>query len=241
MAQEYTQDELERMVLGEPTDPNVTFFEKATLDVAASHEAKRRVYIKRIMFKRMAPGCTDWTVAYATKEHIQAHPREYQYFLENRQSEKKPGIELIPGLDILHYQELVDYGIHTLEALVESQVPEHLEPAQRKADALMKAIQEMEDGEEMPASDRRDDTTDIGQRSLLPRVRSEEKRTTRGDGSGGRNNGSERPEPVHRAAPPPAQEEGRKEEGRKENSFYHVRGVKTPQSFADFDLQIVSR
>ncbi len=129
-----TQAQLEELVVGKKENPRAVFFEKAKLNVEKSKEAGRRCYDKLTYVKKTAPGLTDYASALATPKDIMDYPEEYEYFMQNKQGTREPGIEMIPGLDILHLTELRDYGLLTIRKLAEANsVPVHLKAAQDAA------------------------------------------------------------------------------------------------------------
>lgn len=179
MSKELSQNQLERLVVGEQPDPNATFYEKAVMDAPASREAKRRIYVKELYIKLTQPGVRDWVAYKATPADIKKYAEAYQYFLNNRQGAKAPGVEIIPNLDMAHLQELIDYGLSTIPKLAEAEmVPPHLEYAREAAIKLNSVLQESNDGEEenreeireaqdVSAPSRREHATDVGQPELL--------------------------------------------------------------------------
>jgi hypothetical protein len=139
---ELSERELEKLVIGEQPKPRAVFFDQAVLNVEESNKAGRRVYDKKVYILLKAPGVRDSVSYEAQKADVIEYADEYRAFLASREQSKKPGIEIIPNLDLAHLQELRDYGILTLDQLAGSQVPEHLEYAKRSAAALNKAIEE---------------------------------------------------------------------------------------------------
>jgi len=141
---ELTQAQLEELVVGKTAPPRAVFFEQATLDPARSKAEGRRVYNKNVYIKLTAPGTTDWQSYIAQKSDIREYADEYAFFMQNRQGERLPGIEIIPGLDIIHKQELIDYGISNIYQLANAElVPAHLEYAKRAALTLCKAMEDL--------------------------------------------------------------------------------------------------
>ncbi len=116
-----TQEQLEELVVGKAPDPHVTFYEQAVLDVEASKAAGRRIWKTEVFIKRTFPGVSDWTPQRAREDDIRKHPAEYQYFLDNRQGIKEPGVEILPGLSVVNLQELRDLGLYTIRALAKAQ------------------------------------------------------------------------------------------------------------------------
>jgi len=186
---ELTQSQLEEMVVGKNSKARATFYEKAALNVSASKLHNRRIYRPTVYVTLIQPGVTDGISYPAKKADIEEYPEEYQHFMLNRQGKKKSvKIEIIPGLDIIHMQELIDMGLSTLDRLAESlSVPEHLEYARESAIALNRALQEQADGnnqthEESPteetyetknvhASHRPGNHSDVGQCIVPPRIK----------------------------------------------------------------------
>ena len=149
MADGLSQEELERLVVGEPPEPRVSFFEKAIINPEKSRLAGHRVYDKHVMIKRTQPGVTDWVPTKATLADIRRYQREFDIFTNQRQGTSKPGIEIIPGVDIAHLQELRDMGLGTVEALAAAiQVPRHLEHIRVSAVALSIALKELQHEQE---------------------------------------------------------------------------------------------
>ena len=193
----FTQEQLEEMVVGKKLNPNAIFFEHALLNVERSKAAGRRVYDTKIFIKLSQPGMTD-TISYeAQKADIEGYPDEYQYFLQNKQGTRAPGIEIIPNLDIAHLQELRDYGILTIPQLAEAvTLPQHLTYAHRAAQIFNKALQETANGrqeesiseestENVPTTDRQDNRIDVGRHALPASDRREEVHTANGHETGG--------------------------------------------------------
>jgi hypothetical protein len=144
-----TQAQLEELVVGKAQNPNVIFYEHATLNVPKSHEHGRRMYDTKVYVKLSQPGVSDNISYLAQKEDIKKYPDEYQYFLANRGGKSEPGIEIIPNLDIAHLQELRDYGILTVAKLAGMEtVPPHLEYAHKAAKVLQTAFEVMNNGKE---------------------------------------------------------------------------------------------
>ena len=187
-----TQRQLEELVVGKNPNPNAIFFEHAVLNVPKSKEEGRRCYEKKTYIKLSQTGVTD-TISYqAQKADLAQYPDEYQYFLSNKQGVRKPGIDIIPNLDIAHLQELRDYGILTIPQLAEMNVvPPHLEYAHRAAKIFNKALQESSNGsieedieeegssketEDVLASDRQAHRPNVG-RSTVPSSNGKEKVT----------------------------------------------------------------
>lgn len=188
MNQTLTQEKLEEMVVGKSANPRAIFFEHAKLNVPKSKAANHRVYDKLIYIKLTQPGVADSVSYEATKVDFKAYPEEYEYFLQNKQGERAPGVDIIPNLDIAHLQELRDMGLLTIPKLAEMEdVPPHLAYAHRAAKVFNQALQETSNGykeneqkevrqiqntggsEEVlfvPAADRREHRDDVGRREV---------------------------------------------------------------------------
>ena len=152
MAQEYTQAQLEEMVVGKPIDPTIEFYEQAILDVRASKEAGRRVYRSTTMVKRQIPGVKDYVASEAKAQDMKNWPGEYANFQMQLLQKKSPGLEVIPGISNVERQELIDLKLSTLSRLVEGEmsVPVHLQHLVPIASRIQQAIQaeEIRNGEE---------------------------------------------------------------------------------------------
>ena len=168
MAQEYTQKQLERMVVGQEENPNVQFFEKATMNPDLSKEAGKRVYVTRVMIKKTQPGLADFASYVAQPKDIQEWPDEYQYYLNTKGDVGSPGVEILPGLDMNKIQELKDYGLTTITKLCAAlTLPAHLLPAQASARRLNEVLHnEQQENEKDPETDRQVDTNNVGRRVL---------------------------------------------------------------------------
>jgi hypothetical protein len=202
MSKELSQNQLERLVVGTPPDPNVTFFEKPVLNMAESKRQNRRVYEKAVFVKITNPGVTDWTAYRATDKDIRDYPEAYEYFMNNRQGQNAPGVEIIPNLDITHLQELIDNGLTTIPVLAAAQmVPPHLQYAQDAAIALNNTLQEMNHAEEEDSKEEsegrsnapsgRIDTDDIRQPELPRSGRNESDQVAQRVQAGGCQHGSQ--------------------------------------------------
>lgn len=182
MAIEYTQKQLEVMVVGKDIDPTVTFYEQAVLDVENSNKEGRRIYRNQVMIKRVVPGVTDYVAQRATPQDIKRWPEEYEAFDTEIHMMKSPGLEVLPGISNIEKQELIDRGLGTVARLSDSlNVPEHLAHLQPVARRIHQAIQaeEIQHGNEeeskqeeirekvstenVHATHRRDDRADVGQ------------------------------------------------------------------------------
>ncbi|GAF87138.1 unnamed protein product, partial [marine sediment metagenome] len=208
MSAEYTQAQLERMVNGTPHIPNVIFYEKAVLDRDASERESRRVYTKVVFIKITQPGLTDWAAYKAQPEDFRKFAEEYDYFLNNKQGTREPGIEIIPELDIAHLQELIDMGIATIPKLAAAlQVPPHLEYAQQAAVTINNVLEETKHAQEkaqskaqdrektrlVPPADRQKHPTDVGQSGLSPGDSSGENEDAKRFHAGGQDNHRQNP------------------------------------------------
>jgi hypothetical protein len=215
-----SQKQLEEMVDGKPEIARATFFEKARLDVSESKRIGKRFYRPTVYVSLHSPGITD-TISYpAKKADFEAYPEEYAYFQSHRENDKKHvKIDIIPGLDITHKQELIDIGLSTIERLAAAvTVPPHLEYARVSAIAFNAVLQEQSNanpkeesieetpqddsafydipasllkGEPVPETRRRTDDCDVIEHSLPPSERGRE--DSRGEGlrKGGRINRGE--------------------------------------------------
>lgn len=176
---DFTQAQLEEMVVGKTQNPNVIFFEQAVLNVPNSKEAGRRVYDTLVYIKLSQPGVTD-TISYqAQKGDIEKYPEEFAYFQQNRGGKTKPGVEIIPNLDVAHLQELRDYGILTVAKLAEMEVvPPHLAYAHRAAQVLNHAFEDMENDniEEDPIEEETDPRSAIEKAGFQARGETERRR-----------------------------------------------------------------
>ena len=143
MAQEYTQAQLEEMVVGKPIDPTIEFYEQAILDVRSSKEAGRRVYRSTTMVKRQIPGVKDYVASEAKAQDIKNWPGEYANFQMQLLQRKSPGLEVIPGISNVERQELIDLKLSTLSRLVDGamNVPGHLQHLVPIASRIQQAIQ----------------------------------------------------------------------------------------------------
>lgn len=201
---DYTQKQLEEMVVGKPIDPTIEFYEQALLDVDASKASGRRVYRNTLMIKRQVPGVTDYVAQRATSADVARWPGEYQAFKAGVQAKKSPGLEVLYGISNVERQELIDRGYSTVERLASAiDVPEHLAhlqpPAQRihaaiKAEEQNNAQQEEDQheearrAEEVPAESRQHHRLDVEQREV-PRVQRDPGEAREGVHSGGRKHG----------------------------------------------------
>ena len=146
-----TQDQLEEMVDGKRFKPRAIFFEKATLDVAASKERGRRIYKAVEFIQLFQPGLSD-TIAYPAQEaDKREYAREYQHFLNNRQGavNKSIPISIIPSLTLVDGQELHDMGYESIDLLAAANrddIPEHLVYAYNAAITLQSVLKENSHG-----------------------------------------------------------------------------------------------
>jgi hypothetical protein len=163
MATDYTQSQLEEMVVGKNPNPRAMFYEQAVLNVEKSKAANRRMYDKKIYIKLTQPGVRDSMSYEAQKNDIAEYRKEYDYFMQNRQGQKTPDISIIPNLDIAHLQELRDYGILTIPQLAAMEVvPPHLEYAFKAAKVFNKALQETSHAEEESIEETRTEAEQAG-------------------------------------------------------------------------------
>lgn len=167
MAQEYSQRQLERMVVGAIEDPNCVFYEQSKMIPELSREAKRRIYKTVLMVKYTQPGVTDWAPQRAQKADIENNQEAYNYFLETKGDIGAPSIEIIPGIDPGELQELIDYGLLTITKLCEANtLPAHLLHVQASARRInevfkneQQANKEGDDQETTESSDHEGQTT----------------------------------------------------------------------------------
>jgi hypothetical protein len=147
---EYTTEQLEQMVTGKPEKPRAVFFEKAMLSVEESKKEGRRVYHTTVYVKLSHAGVRDSVAYKATKQDIAAYPEEYAHFQRTRQgAHRTVPVNIIPGLELVHMQELIDMGLSTVDQLAKANtVPPHLEYARKSAITLSKVLQEQENGNE---------------------------------------------------------------------------------------------
>lgn len=138
---DYTQKQLEEMVVGKPIDPTVQFFEQALMDPVQSKAAGHRVYNNTIMIKRQVPGVSDYVAQRATKEDIAKWPAEYMAFKHATEARKYPGLEVLYGITNIEKQELIDRGYGTLERLAAAtDLPPHLAHLKLPAIRIYEAI-----------------------------------------------------------------------------------------------------
>jgi hypothetical protein len=147
---DFSEKELEELVVGKPPKTSAIFYEHATLNVEESKRLGRRVYKNMIYVKETAPGVRDFVSRPATRKDIVRFAEEWEFFQANRQGSKvSPGIEIIPRLRLEHMQELRDMGLQTIERLAGADlVPEHLEYARRSAIMLNAVLEEQYASEE---------------------------------------------------------------------------------------------
>jgi hypothetical protein len=145
---DHTQQQLEEMVVGKPARANAVFYEHAVLNVPASKQAGRRMYDTKLYVILQHAGVKDSVSFEATQKEIESYPDEYQHFINSRQGDKAPGVEIIPNLDIAHLQELRDMQLRTIPQLAAAEiVPQHLEYA-RHAAVIFKAALEQANADE---------------------------------------------------------------------------------------------
>lgn len=218
---ELTNEELERLVVGEQPKARAVFYEQAVLNVQESKRQGRRVYDKKIYIQLRAPGVRDNASYEAQKADIIEFHKEYQDFLRSREDAKLPGIEIIPNLDLAHLQELRDYGILTIKKLAESNVPSHLEYAKQSAIVLNKAFEEQSNAE-------KESSEEAGSESRAE-----------GPGNVHEIRGREHADHVGR---PPVEESGRREAGRVAEGHdasgreHHRQGLTTDDWSVEFKL-----
>lgn len=192
MPQEYSQHQLERMVMGREENPNVIFYEQSKMNPDLSREAGRRVYQTRLMIKKTQPGLPDFAAYVAQPSDIKEWPDEYQYFLNTQGDAGSPPIDIIPGIPMDIIQELRDMHITTITRLVNANtLPAHLQPAQASARRLNEVLKHEQENnsiqaEEVPAADRPDDPVDLGRPELSRGLGPEVGPTTEGVRQGGR-------------------------------------------------------
>jgi hypothetical protein len=188
MATELSQDQLEEMVVGKPSDPNVVFYDQAILNVTRSKAAGKRMYDNCCFMKETQHGVDDWTPIVARKEHYKKHPEEYKYYLSNRQGIRSPSVNIIPNISPAEIQELIDFGLSTIKLLASATiVPSHLEHIQQSAKTIQSVLTETKDGnqeksnkessiktEVLLAPDRQDNCRNVGQPAVPASVRSAE-------------------------------------------------------------------
>jgi hypothetical protein len=164
MSREYTNAELERMVLGKVEEPNVVFYEQSKMDPDLSRDAGKRVYKTVLMVKYTQPGVTDWAPARAQKEDIKAHPVEYQQFLATKDDVGAPLIDIIPGVSQDELQELRDYGLLTITKLCQAKtLPPHLQHVQASARRINEVLKhERESNQENHREEVREEAQQAG-------------------------------------------------------------------------------
>ena len=141
---ELTEKQLEELVVGKPSRNNATFFEHARLDVPASKQAGRRVYVNTVYIREQPIGVKDSVSRRATEADKKKFAEEWDFFQRNRQGAKRsPKIDIIPNLKLEHMQELIDIGLPTIEMLASAEmVPPHLEYARKSAITLHAVLQQ---------------------------------------------------------------------------------------------------
>ena len=71
---------------------------------------------------------------------------EYQYYLNNRQGERVPSIDIIPNISPVEIQELRDFGISNIKQFAESvSVPPHLDHLLKSAQIIYQVLKETRD------------------------------------------------------------------------------------------------
>jgi len=171
---ELSQEQLEELVVGKPEKPRAVFYEQAVLNHSKSKVERRRIYDRCVFIKMVAPGTTDWQPYIAQQKDFRDYPEEYAYFLGNKQGERIPSVEIIPGLDIVHKQELLDTGFINIKQLAEAiNIPEHLEYARRAAAVLVRSLEEIKHAKEETKPDPRADVREPDGREPEPIYREE--------------------------------------------------------------------
>lgn len=147
---EYTNEQLEEMVVGKPQRANAVFYEKAALNVEKSKATGQRVYETKVYIQMKQAGMRDSVSYIAREQDIREFPEEYAHFQRTRQGQRETvPISIIPGMELAHMQELLDLGLTTVDQLAEATVvPAHLLYAQRSARTLNQVLQEQKDGNE---------------------------------------------------------------------------------------------
>ncbi len=134
MQENYTNQQLEELVVGKKKKPYATFYDQSRLDPAESHKQGKRVYVTKLMILRKAEGLADCVPAFAQPKDIADYPNEYQLYLNTKNDPGSPSITTIPGIDPNHIQELVDRGIATISKLCETpNISPHLQYVQDSA------------------------------------------------------------------------------------------------------------
>jgi hypothetical protein len=175
-----SQAQLEELVNGKPIAPRAMFYDQAELDHEESVQEGRRIYHKALYIKITAPGVTDWVAYRAQREDIAKYPDEYARYKATQQGVRPASVDIIPGLDILHLQELLDMGLATIPQLAAAQwVPDHLEYAREAARAIINVLRRTANGNQ-------------GQGNQQAQVR-EERLGSGANGSGGHWAGSPAP------------------------------------------------
>jgi hypothetical protein len=146
---EPTQKELEQMVNPTTDNRKAVFFEKAVLNREKSVVGGERFYDTAVYVKIKAPGITDWIANRAMKEDFKEYATEYEHFLKNKQGDRPPGVDIIPGLGIENLQRCIDMGLNTIPKLAAAKnLPLELEKAQQAAVAINVVWQEQTHGKE---------------------------------------------------------------------------------------------
>ena len=131
------------MVNGKAQKGTVVFYDKARIDTRKSKEEGRRVYKTFTYVKVQQAGVTDWVAHIAKKHHIEQYPYEYQDYMNSKTGDVSPTIDIIPKITPAEKQELIDYGLRTIQKLSEAtQVPEHLRHVHKSAIVLQSVLQE---------------------------------------------------------------------------------------------------
>jgi hypothetical protein len=200
MSREYTNQELERMVLGKVEEPNTVFYEQSKMDPDLSRAAGKRVYRTVLMVKYTQPGVTDWAPQRAQKADIEAHPEEYQRFLATKDDVGSPAIDIIPGVNQDELQELRDYGLVTVTMLCQAKtLPAHLLHVQASARRINEVLkheresnekesieEKVQQTETLPTPGGPVDTGDVGRRVIARGSEESAGETSEGSHQGGR-------------------------------------------------------
>ena len=159
MSREYTDRQLERMMLGEEENPYVQFYEKSQMNVKLSKAAGHRVYETVVMCKKTQPGLADFAAYVAQPADIRDNPDEYDSFMNNKGDIGSPSVDIIPGVNPNEVQELIDYGITTITKLCEAKtLPQHLIHVQASGRRIQEALRHEQEANEESHSE---ETSDV--------------------------------------------------------------------------------
>ncbi|RKX23165.1 MAG: hypothetical protein DRP45_10820 [Candidatus Zixiibacteriota bacterium] len=159
MSREYTDRQLERMMLGEEENPYVQFYEKSQMNVKLSKAAGHRVYETVVMCKKTQPGLDDFVAYVAQPADIRDNPDEYDSFMNNKGDIGSPSVDIIPGVNPNEVQELIDYGITTITKLCEAKtLPQHLIHVQASGRRIQEALRHEQEANEESHSE---ETSDV--------------------------------------------------------------------------------